>query len=32
MADWRWTVGGEDTPWYPGLRLFRQERLRDATR
>jgi tetratricopeptide (TPR) repeat protein len=23
-ADWRWLCGREDSPWYPGLRLFRQ--------
>ena len=23
--DWRWMVGREDSPWYPSLRLFRQE-------
>lgn len=23
-ADWRWQVGREDSPWYPGMRLFRQ--------
>jgi tetratricopeptide (TPR) repeat protein len=23
-ADWRWLLGREDSPWYPGLRLFRQ--------
>lgn len=22
--DWRWMLGREDTPWYPGMRLFRQ--------
>jgi ADP-heptose:LPS heptosyltransferase len=27
MADWRWLVGREDTPWYPTVRLFRQERV-----
>lgn len=26
-ADWRWQTGRDDTPWYPGMRLFRQ---RDA--
>jgi tetratricopeptide (TPR) repeat protein len=25
-ADWRWLRGREDSPWYPTLRLFRQER------
>jgi hypothetical protein len=24
--DWRWMLGREDTPWYPTVRLFRQER------
>ncbi|TAN52674.1 MAG: tetratricopeptide repeat protein, partial [Rhodospirillales bacterium] len=24
--DWRWGRGGETTPWYPRLRLFRQSR------
>jgi len=29
-ADWRWQPGDlEDTPWYPGMRLFRQPRLGD---
>jgi len=23
-ADWRWLTGRGDTPWYPGMRLFRQ--------
>ncbi len=23
--DWRWTLEGEVTPWYPTARLFRQE-------
>ena len=23
--DWRWLLEREDTPWYPSLRLFRQE-------
>jgi len=27
--DWRWMVRREDSPWYPTLRLFRQERPRD---
>lgn len=22
--DWRWMLGTEDTPWYPSMRLFRQ--------
>jgi Flp pilus assembly protein TadD len=27
--DWRWLLGREDTPWYPSIRLFRQERAYD---
>ena len=23
-ADWRWMARGQDTPWYPSMRLFRQ--------
>lgn len=26
--DWRWLRDREDTPWYPGMRLFRQRRPR----
>ena len=26
-ADWRWFLEREDSPWYPGLRLFRQRAL-----
>jgi Tfp pilus assembly protein PilF len=22
--DWRWVLGRDDSPWYPGMRLFRQ--------
>lgn len=25
MPDWRWLLGRSDSPWYPGMRLFRQE-------
>jgi ADP-heptose:LPS heptosyltransferase len=25
-ADWRWMRGRDDSPWYPTMRLFRQER------
>src|SRR5206468_2665703 len=25
--DWRWLLGRSDSPWYPTMRLFRQERL-----
>lgn len=27
--DWRWLLDREDTPWYPSLRLFRQQRPSD---
>jgi tetratricopeptide (TPR) repeat protein len=29
MADWRWLLEREDSPWYPSARLFRQERAGD---
>ncbi len=29
LADWRWTLHGETTPWYPAARLFRQSSLGD---
>lgn len=29
VPDWRWLLAGETTPWYPTMRLFRQERPRD---
>jgi hypothetical protein len=25
VADWRWMLGREDSPWYPTMRLFRQQ-------
>jgi tetratricopeptide (TPR) repeat protein len=25
VGDWRWLIGREDSPWYPTLRLFRQD-------
>ncbi len=28
-CDWRWMERREDSPWYPTLRLFRQEQARD---
>ena len=28
-ADWRWMSTGESSPWYPSLRLFRQEETRE---
>lgn len=27
--DWRWLPSGEDSPWYPGARLLRQQALGD---
>ena len=27
--DWRWMMGREDSPWYPTMRLFRQQRAGD---
>ena len=27
--DFRWLLEREDSPWYPGMRLFRQQRLGD---
>jgi tetratricopeptide (TPR) repeat protein len=27
--DWRWLLGRDDSPWYPTMRLFRQERRGD---
>jgi hypothetical protein len=27
--DWRWLLGREDSPWYPTMRLFRQDRRGD---
>jgi ADP-heptose:LPS heptosyltransferase len=23
--DWRWMLGREDSPWYPNVKLYRQE-------
>jgi tetratricopeptide (TPR) repeat protein len=31
VADWRWLLEREDCPWYPTMRLFRQERPGDWT-
>lgn len=30
-ADWRWLEGGDTTPWYPTMRLFRQTASGDWT-
>jgi hypothetical protein len=27
-ADWRWLIDREDSPWYPTVRLFRQDETR----
>lgn len=27
--DWRWLIGREDSPWYPSMRIFRQNKPRD---
>jgi Flp pilus assembly protein TadD len=29
--DWRWMMAGDHSPWYPTMRIFRQERLGDWT-
>jgi len=29
VADWRWLLDREDSPWYPTMRLFRQPRAGD---
>ncbi|MDE1181188.1 tetratricopeptide repeat protein [Paraburkholderia sp.] len=30
-SDWRWLDGRSDSPWYPGMRVFRQTHLGDWT-
>jgi hypothetical protein len=32
VPDWRWMLGRRDSPWYPTMRLFRQEQSGDWTR
>ncbi len=29
VPDWRWMLGSEETPWYPTMRLFRQQKRGD---
>ncbi len=29
LPDWRWLLGRDDSPWYPTVRLFRQDATRD---
>lgn len=29
--DWRWLDGRGDSPWYPSMRLFRQQNMDDWT-
>jgi tetratricopeptide (TPR) repeat protein len=29
VPDWRWLLDRDDSPWYPTMRLFRQEKLGD---
>jgi len=29
VPDWRWLIERDDSPWYPTMRLFRQERPGD---
>ena len=29
VGDWRWMVDGDNTPWYPSIRMFRQTKLND---
>ena len=32
LPDWRWLLDRDDSPWYPTVRLFRQDGARDYTR
>ena len=27
LPDWRWLLGRSDSPWYPSMRLYRQEEM-----
>jgi tetratricopeptide (TPR) repeat protein len=27
LAEWRWGLSGEDSPWYPTMRIFRQQKV-----
>ncbi len=29
VGEWRWMVDGDNTPWYPSIRIFRQTKLND---
>ena len=31
VADWRWMRGRDDSPWYPTMRLIREQRAEDPT-
>jgi hypothetical protein len=31
VADWRWLMDRDDSPWYPTMRLFRQPSIGDWT-
>ncbi len=31
LPDWRWLLDRADSPWYPSLKLYRQERIADWT-
>ncbi|MGA2582087.1 MAG: tetratricopeptide repeat protein [Tepidisphaeraceae bacterium] len=28
-SDWRWMLNRDDSPWYPSMRIFRQNKLKD---